>query len=236
MIGFFRRYVFQNFLLKLVSLVIAVLLWMSLAQEPSVEVAVTAPIEFHHVPDALEIVTDRIPDAQIRVRGPSNVVRGLQLAEVRAVVDLSTARPGERTYDLTSSQVRVPPDLEVVQVVPSQLHLAFDRQSSRQVPIRPRITGVYGSGTAPTITVDPPTATIIGPEKRVQGIDAVYTDAVDLAGAMHEGTFNGVHGGVHIYVTDPLVRVARPQSVSVTVSTSTSGNRAAHSHSDPDQH
>ncbi len=213
MITFFRKYVFHNFWLKLISLAAAVLLWTAVARDPIAEVAVTVPIEFQHVPDNLEISSERIPEAQIRVRGPGRMVRNLAQAEVHAVIDLSGARPGEHTYDLTGPQIHVPHDIEVVQVVPAQLHLTFDRRGSKEVAIRPRVIGLYAGGPRAQISVEPATAVIIGPEKRVQSIDSVYTDAVDVAGVVGRATFSGIH----IYATDPLVRVARPQVVSVSV-------------------
>jgi hypothetical protein len=232
MTAFFRRYVFHNFLLKLVSIVIAVLLWLALMREPSVEVALTVPIEFQHVPDNLEIVTERIPEAQIRARGPAVDVRRMAEADVHVTVDLSNAVPGERTYDLTGSQVHLPPEVEVVQVVPAQLHLGFDHQARKQLPIRARVAGLAAGAPAPALTVEPAAAFVIGPEKRVQSADTVLTDAVDLAGASLPAKFSGVH----IYVADPLVRVASPSSVTVTMAAPASATRQAHAHSAPDRH
>jgi YbbR domain-containing protein len=221
MITFLRKYVFHNFALKLISLVAAVLLWMAVARDPNAEVAVTVPIEFQHVPDNLEISTEKIPEAQIRVRGPGRMLRSLAQSEVHATIDLVGAKPGERTYDLMGPQIRVPRDVEVVQVVPAQLHLSFDRRGRKEVPITPRVIDLYGAGPRTVIRVEPATAMLVGPEKRVQNIDAALTDIIDAAGVT-SGTFSGIH----IYVTDPLVRVARPATVTVTVAGGAPGKPA----------
>jgi len=173
------------------------------------------------VPDNLEIITERIPEAQIRARGPAETVRRMVQTDVHVTVDLQNVRPGEHTYDLTSAQVRLPLEVEVVQVVPAQLHLAFDRQGHRQLPIRPRLTGLAPGALPPAITVDPATALVIGPAKRVENTDTVLTDAIDLGGASLPATFSGVH----IYVADPLVRVAQPASVTVKVTASAARGR-----------
>jgi YbbR domain-containing protein len=213
MITFLRKYVFHNFALKVISLAAAVLMWMAVARDPIAEVAVTVPIEFQHVPDSLEISSERIPEAQIRVRGPGHMVRNLAQSEVHAILDLSGAKPGEHTYDLAGPQIRVPREAEVVQVVPAQLHLTFDRRATKEVPIKPRVIGLYAAAPGASVTVNPPTALLIGPEKRVQSIESAYTDAVDAAGVVGNASFSSIH----VYVTDPLVRVARPQAVSVVV-------------------
>lgn len=208
MITFLRQYVFHNFLLKLVALAAAVLLWMAISNEPRTEVALTVPIEFQRVPQDIEITTERIPQAQVRVSGPGRVVRNLAESDVHAIIDLTGARPGERTYELTSRQIHVPSEVEVVQIGPTRLHLEFDRLMRKDVPIRARINGMPASVGS---RVDPAIASIIGPEKQVQKIDAAMTDAVDVSGG------NRVFQGVHVFVSDPAVRVERPASVTVTV-------------------
>src|ERR1700729_591839 len=107
MTGFFKRYVLHNFGLKLLSLILATGLWFLISpDEQPAEVAVRAPIEFQHMPEYLEISSETIPEAQIRVRGPERVIRQLRSSDVHAEIELSDAKPGERTFDLNSQPVR----------------------------------------------------------------------------------------------------------------------------------
>src|SRR3984885_3664871 len=124
MSDFLQRHVLHNLGLKLMSLALAVGLWLAVARDPVAEIAVYVPIEFHNIPQNLEISSENIPRAQIRLRGPERVIRHLQPSDVYADIDLSSLRPGERTFDLTAQQIHEPSDLEVVQVVPSQIHLS----------------------------------------------------------------------------------------------------------------
>lgn len=210
-----RRYVFHNFGIKVLSLVIAVLLWWAVARDPRVELAVTVPIEFHHVPPDLEISSEKIPQAEIRVRGPARMVRELSQADVHPIIDLEGATPGERTFDLTSREISLPHDVEVVQIVPTQFRVSFDRRTSREVEVRPRVIGTFASGfrISEAIT-DPKTITIIGPERRVEAIDNAITDPVDASGVMGRATFT-----TNAYIADPMVRVAKPGPIRVTVIT-----------------
>ena len=108
MMGFLKRFVFHNFSLKVMSLLFATALWFMIARdERPAEVALRAPIVFQNVPPNLEISSESIPQALIRVRGPERVIRQLGPNEVQAELDLAGSKPQERTFDLTAQQVRI---------------------------------------------------------------------------------------------------------------------------------
>lgn len=210
---FFNRFVVQDFGLKLLSLALATGLWLVLARDPAAEVAVDAPIEFDHMPANLEINSEHIPSAQVRVRGPARLVRGLRADQIHVRVDLSDVRPGERTFNLTAQQIRQPRDLVVVQVVPSQFELSFDVRSRREVEVRPRVRGQFASGLRiAKVTANPDHVAIAGPQTRVQAIDFATTDPIDASGVTSSQTFT-----TNVYVPDPLIQVVNPTPVHVTV-------------------
>lgn len=210
---FFRRLVLHNFGIKLLSLALAVGLWLAVTRDPIAEVAVEVPIEFRNVPENLEINTESIPRAQIRVRGPQRIVRRLQPADIYAEIQLSGIKPGDRTFDLTAQQVHQPRELEVVQVIPSEFHLTFDMRLIRQVPVRPRVVGTFATGyQIGRVEAEPAAITISGPQKRVEAVEAAITDPIDASGTMGQVTFVR-----QAYVSDPLVQVANGNPVRVTV-------------------
>jgi YbbR domain-containing protein len=214
MIAFLRRWMFHNFWLKILSLLIATGLWLAISpdQEPA-EVAVRVPIEFLHVPAHLEISSVTIPEAQIRVRGPERLIRDLRSADIHADLDLADAKPGDRTFDLTAQQIRHQRGLNVVQVVPGQVHLSFDTRLTREVEIRPRVTGDFLAGEQiAKVVVQPERITITGPKHHVEMMDAATTDPIDASGTTTQNTFV-----TNAYVADPLVQVVQPTPVQVTV-------------------
>jgi diadenylate cyclase len=224
MIAFFKRYVLHNFVLKVLSLLLAAGLWFLISHEEPAEVALRTPVVFQNVPPHLEISSESIPEAQIRVRGPERVIRQLQAQEVHAEIDLADAKPGERTYDLTSQQVRHPRELTVVQVVPSQLHLAFDTGLTRDVEIHPRVTGNFAGGEQIVkVEADPPRITITGPTHHVEKVDAATTDPIDATGTRGSAVFT-----TNVYVPDPLVQVVTTTSIHVTVTVQKLGSSSPH--------
>jgi len=206
--NFLHRSILHNLGLKLVSLLLAVGLWLAVAGEPTSEVAIDVPIALVNLPDNLEISSENIPRAQVRLRGPERIVRHLQPSDIFADVELNAVKPGERSLELT---VHRPRDLTIVQVVPSVVHLTFDLHATRAIPVKPRVTVPQGYEIV-DMRVDPSTIEISGPKQRVDTVGAASTDLIDLSGATGQTSFSR-----HAYVSDPLVQVANSDPVKITV-------------------
>jgi YbbR domain-containing protein len=209
---FFRRHVIHNLGLKFIAIVLAVGLWFAVASSPPSEVALNVAIIFRNMPATLEISSESIPSVQVRVRGPEALVRRLQAADIRAEIDLTGVKAGERTFDL-NHQVTVPNQLTVSQVVPSEIHIAFDTRATRSVLVHPRVTGdfVHGYKIA-SIESDPPAVEITGPEKQVANVASATTEPIDVTGVVDRATASR-----RAYVPDPLIQVTSPRAVRVTV-------------------
>src|SRR5271169_2584271 len=213
MAGWCRRVFVQNFFFKFISLLLAVGLWLAVARSPIAEVEMHVPIEFRNLPDNLEIDSASFTEAQVRLRGPERVIHQLQPADVRAEVDLSNVKPGERTFDLTARHVQVPQDLDVVQIIPGQFHLSFDTRDKRTIEIRPRVTGNFAGGMrVAQVIADPPSVMVTGPRGRVEALEAASTDPVDISGTMTRASFL-----TQVFVGDPLIQVVHPTPIRVTV-------------------
>jgi YbbR domain-containing protein len=213
MAGWARRVFVQNFFFKFISLLLAVGLWLAVARSPIAEVEIRVPIEFRNLSDNLEIDSASFTTAQVRLRGPERAIHHLDPADVRAEVDLSNVQPGERTFDLTARHVRVPQELEVVQIIPGQFHLSFDSRDTRTVEVRPRVTGNFAGGMrVAQVDADPSSVTVTGPRRRVEALEAASTDPVDASGTMTSASFV-----TQVYVADPLIQIVHPKPIRVTV-------------------
>lgn len=208
---FFRRHLVHNLTLKLTSLLLAAGFWLAISSSPPSEVALNLPIIFRNMPADLEISSENIPSAQIRVRGPEAIVRRLQASDVSAEIDVTGIKAGERTFDLTH-QIHVPNRLTISQVVPSEIHVAFDARATRSVPVEARFIGEAPRGYRPKFQYEPNAVEITGPQKQVSTVQIATTDPVDITGVV-----GSISVARHAYVSDPLIQVSSPRSVRITV-------------------
>ena len=204
---------FRHLGLKLLSVGLAVLLWVAVLGQHVVERGVRVPLEFENIPAALEIVGSPPTTADVRLRGTSSLLSRLEPGEVVAILDLASARPGARLFHLRTDQVRVPFGVEVAQVSPGTVALELERASSRVVPVQPMVDGEPASGyVVSKISVEPANVEIVGPESRVRQVLAATTETV----AIDEATAP-VKDVVNLGVTDASVRLREPRSAVVVV-------------------
>jgi YbbR domain-containing protein len=125
-----RRLVLHNWHLKLLSLILAFLLWSVYISEPQVEIGYLVPLEFKGVSEVLEISGDVPAQVHLRLRGRSAVLRRLTPADLAVTVNLDAASAGENQLTLTSRQVDLPPGTEVVRFSPSQIRIILVSRSA----------------------------------------------------------------------------------------------------------
>src|SRR5436190_10709617 len=99
---------FGHFGLKVLSVGLAVLLWMAVSGEQTVERGLRVSLELQQFPSGLEIQGEPPSTVDVRVRGPSGTLGRLSPGDIFAVLDLRAARVGRRLFHLTPEQVRVP--------------------------------------------------------------------------------------------------------------------------------
>jgi YbbR domain-containing protein len=208
-----RPWGFSHLGLKLLSLVMALLLWMVVSGEETVERGLRVPLELQQVPAGLELTGDVPTTVDLRVRGPSGTLSRLAAGDIVAVLDLRGATEGRRLFPLTMEQVRVPFGVEVVQVSPPSVAMGFERSATRQVPVVPSVDGHPAPGyiVGPR-TADPARVDVIGPESAVKNVTEVLTEPVSVAGARDRVTQT-----VALGVLDPSLRLKNTRSAAVTV-------------------
>jgi YbbR domain-containing protein len=204
---------FRNLGLKFLSIALAVLLWLVISGEQIVERALRIPLEFTNLPQQLELVGDMPNVVDVRVRGSSGALTRLAAGDLVAVLDLRTARAGQRLFPLTSSDVRTPFGVDVVHVSPSNVSIGFEQSASKLVPVVPAVEGEPAEGyVVGTVIADPATVEVVGPISAVGNLTAAMTETISVAGSSEP-----VRESVTIGVPDPSVRLRRPQSATVTV-------------------
>ena len=209
---YFKNLFLRNLQLKLVSLTLAVLLWIALNGEPKSEIGLKVPLEFRNSPKGVEVLGET-NTVDIRLSASSSIVKRIDASEVTASIDLSEWTTGERTYSLSESNISVPFGVAVTKITPNKIRLRFEKTERKIVRVHPRVLGKPAEGHIVTAVVcQPERAELEGPASHLAPLESVSTDSLDVSG--RSSTFSA---RLHLYVEDPLVRLAADQDTRVEV-------------------
>jgi len=204
---------FKYLWLKVLAVLLATLLWLTVAGEHVVERTLKVPLELRNVPPQLEIVGDPPMTVDVRVRGSSAMLGRMDPGDVVAILDLQGARPGSRLFHLRTDEVKGPYGVEIAQITPSTVPLELEKSGRRTVPVIPAIDGEPAPGfVTGRSTVTPSTVDVLGPESRLKALTSATTEPVSVSGQRAS-----VSDVVTIGVSDGALRLAEAQTATVAV-------------------
>lgn len=181
-----KRLLFNNPWQKLLALSFAITIWI-FAPAPDknnlTEIQFFVPVSYVNLPKNLEITSDRLQSVSISVEIPSNEIQKAHPSLFQAVINLEEAVPGEQTYELNESIVKVQDSLNVniTQVSPGSMDLVFEEIIEKTVPIKPVFVGEVAKGyVLKKVTMEPESVTIRGPKSTTEKIEQLETKTINI--------------------------------------------------------
>lgn len=171
----------ENLLMKLFSLLMALLLFAFVSVENSTPVDVDFRLEFR-LADDMMVVNDAPLVAHTTLRGPWAAFRSFESMAVEPVVlDLMAAGPGTVRHFIDMSAVHPPAGMRVVSVRPAELEIVLDRRVVREVPVHADIAQEPAFGFEMLeVRLVPSRVRVMGPASKMQGLEYVSTRAIDI--------------------------------------------------------
>ncbi len=174
----------KNPLLKIISLLLAVVLWAFVKGRSGTEVSLTVPLELEAVP--ANLVVTHVSDESINVRlvGPISQLSRLSEQHVRAKLDLSQAKAGVNTFELRSRDLTLAKGVKVIQMSPSSVRVELDRVTERVVAVKAQVRGEPAPGyRIGSVFVNPPFVSVVGGRSQLAVISDLKTEEIDITGA-----------------------------------------------------
>lgn len=209
----------NNFWLKIVSLLLAMGLWLIVTaqrREQVTEQAFRLPLIFSSVPESLIVTSesDEIPEAvNVRLRGPESKLVEFARASSTVQLDLTGATPGEIDLAISAQSITVPQSVRVVSIDPPRVTLSLETRLEKSVVIRPFLVNQVAEGfVMEEATPSPDKALISGPESVVERFEEINTERIVLSG--RRTSFSSKVG---LVADHPLVQVLEPSNTAITV-------------------
>lgn len=172
----------NNVVVRILSLVVALALWLVIVNEEDPEMARTFAVEpaIRQVPEGLEPLewTDQVT---VRLQGRRSDIYQVEAGDLDFFADLTDGEPGENWRRVRHQDL--PEGLRVAEMQPEELRVVLDEKAELELPVTLQMEGRpapgYQRGEA---VAEPENVKITGPSTLVDEVDRARV-RVDVAGA-----------------------------------------------------
>jgi YbbR domain-containing protein len=178
-----RSALFDNLGLKFVSLVLACTVFILVNTGQDREIVARVGMSYT-LPDDKVLVSERVDEIRVTVRGPWRLIRHFDEREVdRVNLDLTRTPGGE--VAITADMIHLPEGLTITSISPRVVRVAFERRAQKAVPIQPTFVGrpLHGFHLDEAETRrDLGSAIARGPEGAIAALTGLRTEEIRIDG------------------------------------------------------
>jgi hypothetical protein len=116
---------------KLLSLLLAVLIWLSVILERPGEMLLTVPVGLDRMPPGLQLEGIAPAELEVVVSGPQILLFLLPFHQTRCQVDLAGAQPGQMQVSFKEGYFGLDPEIKVLHVVPATAAIVLVRKQQQ---------------------------------------------------------------------------------------------------------
>ena len=173
----------RNKALKLLSLFLALALWLAVGGEERTETTLNISLELANLPQNL-MVTNEIPATlQVRVTGPRGFIRTLSQSRLTYSLDLAGVKAGRQSFPLAADSFNFPRGVQVTRVQPNPISLTLTPTTTRSLPVQPVFMGHPPEGyEVKSVKTRPEKIEVRGPVSELEGLKFFPTVPLDING------------------------------------------------------
>lgn len=179
----FTDYWPKDWVLRLLALFLAILLWYFVVGEDKVDTHMLVPVEIVNLPRDLVIVNQYRQQLEVTLTGPRGLIDGLRRQNITRTINLADAQPGTMAIRNDPESLPFPRGIEALRVQPAHITLLIDRLREKNLAVVADIKGQPAPGyELIDAQLDPQTINIRGPATLLDRFDQLSTAPIDISG------------------------------------------------------
>jgi hypothetical protein len=212
----FRRIFLDDWLMKLVALIITFALWLGVTglQAPTTTRLRNVTLN-PLISNELEITNSPVQEIDLVITGDKRKVDQLNPRDLVVSLDLTDEKAGDRIFHITPQNVNVdlPSGVKIDEIQPDKIAIKLEDVIELDVPVTPETEGSVADGfEIYNSTVIPSKVRVRGPKSSVKSLNFVSTEKISLKDKKNNFTAQQIP----ITVASPKITLVNTASVSVT--------------------
>jgi YbbR domain-containing protein len=168
--------------LKLLSLLLALALWVAVSGEERTETTLSMALELVNTPQNMVITSEVPPNLLVRVLGPRSIINKLSQARLTQTIDLAGYKSGRHPYYFGPNSFSFPRGVQVTRITPNPINLALATSMTRTLAIRPVLEGQAPDGfEVLEVKTRPERVVVKGPSTELQDLKFINTLPIDVS-------------------------------------------------------
>ena len=170
--------------MKLVSLLLAALLWFTIRADRQQAMTFRIPLQYQNLPEGTMITEDVPGNIRVRLRGSKMKMANMgEEFFAPYVVNLEEAKIGDNARRVYRSDFKVPFGVNIVEIKPEILQFNLGKALTKVVPVEPKIVGFPAKGyRLKSVDVSPSEVQIRSHLSQLDSIQKLYTEEINLEG------------------------------------------------------
>lgn len=184
----FKNLFLRNWELKLFSLILALILWMTLIPPEKIfsKKNLTIPLVLHNIPSGMELIRKPPDEIDVTIEAPNRYIDQITPVNVVAKLNLENASIIQEDYPLNETLISIPAGVraKVIKISPNTVNLKLEKTKEILLDVEPDIIGIEELKEGlkiEKIETIPSQVSIIGPESKVKDDYKVRTSPIDIS-------------------------------------------------------
>jgi len=180
-----RNVFFDNWAIKMVSVIFSVVLWFYVTSKGKTEMTLTIPLELRNIPHNMAVVGNVMGYVDVRLQGQERLLRDITVGKkVNGVLDLSLTKVGENTVRISPDDIRRPSGIAVTYITPTEINVKLEPLIRKTFRLHPTFHGTPASGYRVTrIQIIPVRIIVEGPASAMVLFKKLQTMPISIQGA-----------------------------------------------------
>jgi hypothetical protein len=208
---FVRKYIINDWKLKGLSLVLAVMLWFAISYVGESKLSVSVPVSPANLEKDFMIKSMDAEDVLVMISGPVSVLKNLTSKDVKAPLDVGELKNGRHIVNIQKTDIIVPRGVEVEAVKPDYVVIEIERTLEKRlktvVKLDNKWTALYN-----VKSWYPQYVTVEGSKVSIEKIETIETVPVD-------GNFMAAEEELDVAIDTKglFIRKLRPETIRVII-------------------